>query len=192
MVAEYLESIGIKTRIYMTRFVRLTMSRTNLLKQKNKEGVDLPMGNTPLGRSFGDCLFIQPIIAKDYAEEIDKAAAFTISSRSMQSIYGACAKYTMEKELSNNISAYGYPNFEQPQYWEGMERYRNKYQEYVKLGLFEAKEVLHSKDNYFTPSVAEDYGWGSFFIILLLCALFAFSLLSLVWVPHKRESFPTE
>jgi hypothetical protein len=142
MVAEYLESIGIKTRIYMTRFVRLNMSRTNLLKQKNKEGVDLPMGNTPLGRSFGDCLFIQPIIAKDYAEEIDKAAAFTISSRSMQSIYGACAKYTMEKELSNNISAYGYPNFEQPQYWEGMERYRNKYQEYVKLGLFEAKEVL--------------------------------------------------
>jgi len=40
--------------------------------------------------------------------------------------------------------------------------------------------------------IAEDYGWGSFFIILLLCALFAFSLLSLVWVPHKRESFPTE
>ena len=126
----------------MTRFVRLNMSTSNLLKQTNKEGVELPMGNTPLGRSFSDCLLVQPIIAKDYAEEIDKAAAFAISSQSMQSLYRACARYTMGKEISSNIDPYGYPVFQQSQYWEGIERYRNKYQEYVKLGLFEAKEVL--------------------------------------------------
>jgi OPA family sugar phosphate sensor protein UhpC-like MFS transporter len=40
--------------------------------------------------------------------------------------------------------------------------------------------------------VAEDYGWSTFFIILLLCAFFAFSLLSLVWIPQKETSLPSK
>ena len=140
MIAEYLESIGIKTRVYMTRFVKLTASIS--LKKTTKDNIELPMGNTNLGQNFSDCLLVQPILAKDYSEVIDKAAAFTISSAEYDKLYDACAHYTMNKELNRRIGVLGNPNFDQTQYWEGIDRYRNKYQQYVKLGLFEAKEVL--------------------------------------------------
>jgi OPA family sugar phosphate sensor protein UhpC-like MFS transporter len=36
--------------------------------------------------------------------------------------------------------------------------------------------------------IAEDYGWNTFFVLLCGCALFAFLLLSLVWVPQKEAA----
>jgi len=36
----------------------------------------------------------------------------------------------------------GQPDWQQNDYFEGLERYRNKYQEYVDLGIFKSKEVI--------------------------------------------------
>ena len=54
------------------------------------------------------------------------------------------ARYAQEKEVQNtdDISILGKPNFSQGDYFVGIERYRNKYQEYVNLGIFKSKEVL--------------------------------------------------
>ena len=144
MVSEYLESIGIKTRFYMTRFVKISGSFQ--LRQKTPDDISLPMAEVPLSvsknRKFDNgFLLIQPILAKEYGAEVDKAFAFCISSDSMQEIYESCVGYTYKKELVRDKGKYGDPDWRQDEYWEGIERYRNKYQEYVKLGVFRAKEV---------------------------------------------------
>jgi hypothetical protein len=143
MVSEYLESIGIKTRFYMTRFVFI--GKNCQLRKETPDGISLPMAKTPLsianGRKFNNFLLIQPILAKEYGAEIDKAFAFCISSSSEQDIYDACVDYTYKKELVKEKPKYDQPNWDQDEYWEGVERYRNKYQEYTKLGVFQAKEV---------------------------------------------------
>lgn len=144
MVAEYLESIGIKTRFYMTRFVRISGSLQ--LKKKTPDGISLPMAQIPLSvandRKFNNgFLLIQPILAKEYGVEVDKAFAFCMSSSSTQEIYDGCVDYTYKKELVRDKAKYGDPDWRQDEYWEGVERYRNKYQEYTKVGVFQAKEV---------------------------------------------------
>jgi hypothetical protein len=143
MVSEYLESIGIKTRFYMTRFVKIGSSCQ--LRKETPDGISLPMAKIPLSvannRKFSDFLLIQPILAKEYGAEVDKPFAFAISSNSYSEIYEACVDYTYKKELVRDKSKYGDPDWRQDEYWEGIERYRNKYQEYTKLGVFQAKEV---------------------------------------------------
>jgi len=143
MVSEYLESIGIKTRFYMTRFVKI--GDNCQLRKETPDGISLPMAKTPLSiandRKFNNFLLIQPILAKEYGAEVDKPFAFAISSNSTSEIYEACVDYTYKKELVRKKDKYGDPDWQQDQYWEGIERYRNKYQEYTKLGVFQAKEV---------------------------------------------------
>ena len=46
--------------------------------------------------------------------------------------------------------------FSQIKYYEGIERYRNKYQEYVKLGLFKSKEVLPEAMLFFHDMVIKE------------------------------------
>ena len=160
MVSEYLESIGIKTRFYMTRFVRI--SNSCRLREKTPDGISLPRAQTPLSiankRDFGSFLLIQPILAKEYGAEIDKAFAFCISSLSTDEIYESCVRYTYKKELTTDNAMYGDPDWNQDQYWEGIERYRNKYQEYTKLGVFQAKEVQPEGMIFF-----HDYAIKSYF-----------------------------
>jgi hypothetical protein len=141
MVADYLESIGVMTRIYMTRFV--TLNEKGTLREKNNEGLELPMYKiSPNDGKFNSSLFIQPIIAKEFGQEFDKSIGFMISSRQYQQTYQTLAAWAIDKEVRSSIDPYGDPDWEQFQYFEGIERYRNKYQEYVKLGLFKSKEVL--------------------------------------------------
>ena len=140
MVADYLESIGVMTRFYMTRFVDIGRSSDREMRKKY-EGFDLPMSQSDT-KPYKSYLFIQPIIAKEFGQEFDKELGFLISSANNQSIYREISYKSQEKELKDGVKVYGNPDWEQNNYWEGIERYRNKYQEYVKLGIFKSKEVL--------------------------------------------------
>jgi len=141
MVADYLESIGIMTRIYMTRFVVLNERLT--LRKETPQGVDLPMYKIAPNPKFYTSLFVQPIIAKDFGQEFDKSIGFLTSSRNYRDIYDNLAKWAIKKEVTNTkIDVYGNPDWDQLDYFEGLARYRKKYQEYVKLGFFKSKEVL--------------------------------------------------
>lgn len=155
MVADYLESIGVMTRIYMTRFVSLDDGGT--LRQYNDEGVELPMYKKSTRKDFRNSLFIQPIIAKDFGQEFDKAVGFMISSRNYQQTYQTLANWAITKEVTKSINPYGDPDWRQFEYFEGIERYRNKYQEYVKLGLFKSKEVLPEAMLFFHDMAIKGY-----------------------------------
>jgi len=139
MVAEYLESIGIKTRIYMTRYVVLGSCT---LKEKTADGFPLPMSKIT-GTRFSSTLCILPIITKEFLQSTDNAFALAVSASSTEEdIYAPCCRYAMRKELTSTMSVYGEPNWQKSQYWEGIERFRGKYQQYVDDGLFKTKEVL--------------------------------------------------
>lgn len=141
MVAEYLESIGIKTRIYMTRFVELTDYWE--VKEKDENGVELPLAKLLSKRTDRrQALFVQPIIAKEFGQDIDKAFALNIS-KELSTPYDNIAEYSLKKEVENDdVPTRGQPDFSQNQYVEGFERYRNKYELYNKLGFFKSKELL--------------------------------------------------
>lgn len=139
MVAEYLESIGVMTRIYMTRFVLLSR-QPRKTQRKTADGHRLPMSD--LGtRVDAPHLFIQPIIVKEFGQDFDKELGFMVSSSNYQGAYGELSQAAQEKELSKGYDLYGYPNWQQNDYWEGIERYRNKYRLYVERGIFKSKEV---------------------------------------------------
>ena len=142
MVAEYLESMGVMTRVYMTRFVQLDRETLTLREKDVITGANLPLYEMAVNKRNGNNLFVQPIIAKEFGQEFDKALAFFVSS-STSSLYEALAKNSLRREVTNtDPTVFGTPNWEQNEYFEGLERYRNKYEEYVKLGLFKSKEVL--------------------------------------------------
>jgi hypothetical protein len=156
MVADYLESIGVMTRIYMTRFVVLGESMT--LKKQTPEKVELPMYKIAPNPKFSTSLFIQPIIAKEFGQEFDKSIGFLTSSRNSRDVYESLAKWAVKKEVTKkNPDVYGNPDWSQFQYFEGIERYRNKYQEYVKLGLFKSKEVLPEAMMFFHDMTIKVY-----------------------------------
>jgi hypothetical protein len=154
MVAEYLESMGIMTRVYMTRFVEL--EGTYRLNQYYN-GSELPMYNLAgAGRQFRRELFVQPIIVKEFGEELDKSLAFMVSSSSFNHTYNYIAEYAQSKEVDttrSSIQLLGYPNFQQEEYFVGIERYRNKYKSYVDLGIFKSKEVLPEAMLFFHDEV---------------------------------------
>ena len=157
MVADYLESIGVMTRIYMTRFVNLNNNWT--LREKNKSGVELPMYKVAPSPKFYSSLLVQPIIAKDFGQDFDKELGFMISSENYRSLYEKLSMWAVKKEVINTIDeqdVYGNPNWNQTEYYEGIERYRNKYQEYVKLGLFKSKEVLPEAMLFFHDMVIKE------------------------------------
>ena len=82
MVADYLESIGVMTRFYMTRFVDIGRSSDREMRKKY-EGFDLPMSQSDT-KPYKSYLFIQPIIAKEFGQEFDKELGFLISSARFQ------------------------------------------------------------------------------------------------------------
>lgn len=153
MVAEYLESMGIMTRIYMTRFVEL--EKDYRLREFDEKGNKLPMYDLLGGNQrFRRELFVQPIIVKEFGQDIDKSLAFMVSSSDFDSVYQIMAEYAQNKEVaSGNIGTLGYPNFEQDEYFVGIERYRNKYKQYVDLGIFKSKEVLPEAMLFFHDQV---------------------------------------
>jgi hypothetical protein len=164
MVSDYLESIGIKVRFYMTRFVQLYQDMLEL-KEKDSNGNELPLYKESPQKKNNYNMFVQPIIAKDFGEEFDKPMALMTSSRNYDAVYEAMAHYALDKEVKSHSTVYGSPDedrrtgkvFEAADYMEGVERYRNKYQDYVKKGLFKSKEVLPEAMLFFHDTVIRDY-----------------------------------
>lgn len=164
MVADYLESIGIKVRFYMTRFVQLYREELTL-KKSDSNGNKLPLYDEAPQKKNQYNMFVQPIIAKDFGEEFDKATALMISSQYYDKVYETMAHYALNQEVQKHKHVYGNPNldgrtgniFEAIDYMEGIERYRNKYQDYVKKGLFKSKEVLPEAMLFFHDTVIRDY-----------------------------------
>jgi hypothetical protein len=158
MVADYLEQQGINTRIYMTRFV--TLNRESLsVKRFTNNGVKLPLWKKSSYRNPTKYynLFIQPIIVKEFGEDLDKSLAFLVSSYHFQEVYQNLAKFAILNEVNETgVDPYGIPDFSQNEYFEGIERYRNKYQEYVKLGIFKSKEVLPMAMVFFHDMVIKE------------------------------------
>jgi len=167
MVTEYLESIGVKTRFYMTRFVKLEDQRLEL-KEFTDNNIELPLYKDAPNKINKGNLFIQPIIAKEFGEDFDKALALSISQSDNKKVYEMMAEYALSKEVKGAVITrngkqtlttpffYGDPSGTQETYREGFERYRNKYQEYVKLGLFKSKEVLPQAMIFFHDIVIAD------------------------------------
>jgi hypothetical protein len=167
MITEYLESIGVKTRFYMTRFVELFQDVLEL-REFTDSGIELPLYKLAPNKENENNLFIQPIIAKEFGEEFDKALALSISQSNNRKVYEIMAEYALSKEVVGAVdtfrgnrrlkkpTVYGQPNFTQAEYREGFERYRNKYQEYVKLGLYKSKEVLPQAMLFFHDIVIAD------------------------------------
>jgi hypothetical protein len=161
MVADYLESKGVKTRFYMTRFVNL-ITESYTLKQTTPNGVELPMYNLAPRKRNKENLFVQPIIVKDYGEEFDKALAFLVSNNEMRDVYKKIGTYSIEKEIEERISnpseeLFGQPNWSQSDYYEGFDRYRNKYKMYTDKGIIKSKEVLGEALLFFHDIVIREY-----------------------------------
>jgi hypothetical protein len=107
-------------------------------------------------------LFVQPIIVKDYGEEFDKALAFLVSNNEMRDVYNKIGTYSIEKEIEEKIDypgneLYGRPKWPQSDYYEGFDRYRNKYKMYTDQGIIKAKEVLGEALLFFHDIVIRDY-----------------------------------
>lgn len=153
LAAQYFESQGIKTRIYVTRFVELTETY-GLLKYDSVSKLELPQynlvekeGNLPLEQR--KALFVQPFCVKDFGDETDPALGFYVSSaRGSNDVYKPLAKYALKRE-STIYDIYGEPNWSEFQYMEGVDRYKNKYKEYVDKGIYKSKEVLPEAMFYF-------------------------------------------
>lgn len=150
LAAQYFESIGIKTRVYVTRFVKLP-TNYQLYKKDQISGLELPQydmvvnnkdtyANTNPQRQ-NSALFIQPFCVKDFGGENDPLLGFAVSQRTGDYFYDPLAYHCIGRETS--ISAiYGNPDWTEFAYFEGIERFRNKYRLYTDLGIYKSKEVL--------------------------------------------------
>jgi len=143
MVCQYFESLGIKCRFYPTRFVVLG-TRDHTIREKDLlTDAELPMYKirNALTEKFS-YLTIQPFLAKEYGEEFDPSIALAISQESSNSIYSNVIKEAQKHDLvADNYPTGGNPDWQEIDYRVGFERYKNKYQEYVKAGIFKGKEV---------------------------------------------------
>jgi hypothetical protein len=142
MVCQYFESLGIKCRFYPTRFVvfgsDFTIREKDLLTDAT-----LPMYNirNSLTERFS-YLTVQPFLAKEYGEEFDPAIALAISQESSSAIYKNVVREAQKHDLvADYYPTGGNPDWQEIDYRVGFERYKNKYQEYVKAGIFKGKEV---------------------------------------------------
>jgi hypothetical protein len=97
---------------------------------------------------FEGSLVFAPLMVKDFGQEIDYFDFFAISDRN-SSVYVEMAISAYEKEFNGAFDPYGNPDWEQIEYWTGFERFKNKYAEYVKNGLWKSKEVQPEAQLFF-------------------------------------------
>jgi hypothetical protein len=142
MVCQYFESLGIKCRFYPTRFVVFSSDHTVREKDLLTDAT-LPMYNirNSLTERY-DYLTVQPFLAKEYGEEFDPAIALAISQSNSGPIYDNVIREAQRHDLvSDSYPTGGNPDWEEIDYRVGFERYKNKYQDYVKAGIFKGKEI---------------------------------------------------
>lgn len=159
MVCEYFESIGIKTRFYPTRYVRMKDEGNTLREKDSVTNAKLPMAEDAIISGKGlrvlsnDWIIVQPILAKEYGQEVDFLRCLAIAPRGETSIYVAIAEQAQLRDMIYDKNPFGQPKTTALNYREAFERYKNKYQIYVENGLFKGKEVtpecqiLHASDS---------------------------------------------
>lgn len=153
MVCEYLEKMGTLTKFYLTRFVQQRInSRENPRQFDVNTGLELPLYenvNRIGRRAFDEKLVLQPMCVKDYGEELNKAFVYGASGN-RKSLYDTTYYGMSEAELDNNQEdPYGNPDWDENEYQEGFERYRQKYIQYTQKGIWKAKEVTAQGLIYF-------------------------------------------
>jgi hypothetical protein len=146
MVAEYFESIGIKVRFYMVRFVLLDQNKNFTIRKNDiKTNAILPMyeeqSKVP-NMSNNYALAVCPFLVKDFAQEIDWVQALNISQANDMMTYNTLIKYTFNQDYSKQkLPTGGQPDWSNDEYYEGFERFKNKYQLYTKDGIWKSKEL---------------------------------------------------
>lgn len=139
MVANYLESIGIQTRIYITRFVKLFDVRIKAILRNGQRNPLYEMLDPALKGKKGKVLFIQPMPAKNYGDDLDLQKILMYGTDSSQFYAQIASNGISQEALSSDV--FGNPDFSQEAYLEGFERYRQKYIQYTRNGIWRAKEV---------------------------------------------------
>jgi len=99
MTAQYFESIGIKTRVYMTRFCNPRES-VNLRQYDRLTNAELPMYRElvkMMGRasSTNDFIFA-PIIVKDFGQDLDWVSSLSVSQNNSGNLYQPIGKEIQE------------------------------------------------------------------------------------------------
>lgn len=169
LLAEYFEKTGIKTRLYPTRFVKHegfipkpgSFSSTGFKEFDSLTGMKLPQyemaEKSNVKSQFDGSLIVAPLMVKDFGQEIDYYDFFAISD-SNSSVYETMAVSAYRKEFKGYYRPYGDPDFDQIRYLTGFERYKNKYAEYVKNGLWKSKEVQPEAQLFFhSMSIKNDF-----------------------------------
>jgi hypothetical protein len=145
LVLKYLEKMGTMCKFYLTRFVKQGINSNENPREFDKTtGAKLPLFECveQIGRiRFDRKLIVQPICVKEYGEEINEALIFG-GSGNRENLYTATYYGMVEQELINSHSGTkGDPDHDDEKYQEGFERYRQKYIEYSKKGIWKTKEV---------------------------------------------------
>jgi hypothetical protein len=153
MTAQYFESIGIKTRIYMTRFVNID-SKGTLRKNDLLTNAILPMYTQYYDENnsavFRDEVIFAPIIVKDFGQDLDWKSCLAVSQQSDHDLYFRVINSMLQKEISSTLfSPYGNPVTTQQGYLIAFQRYKQKYQTYVKAGIWKSKEIQEDSQLFF-------------------------------------------
>ena len=160
MTAQYFESIGIKTRVYMTRFCNPKES-VNLRQYDRLTNAELPMYRElvkMMGRasSTNDFIFA-PIIVKDFGQDLDWVSSLSVSQNNSGNLYQPIVNHMMRMELERNIDPYGFPDQTQERYLEAFARYKEKYQVYVQAGIWKSKEIQEDSQLFFHSQSIRSY-----------------------------------
>lgn len=154
-VAEYFESRGIGVRFYMTRFVVIDKGAITLRQNDLRSNYELPLYKESVRlkkTNISKFLLFQPIQVKDFYQELDMSELLAVSSDSQsQTLYETIARASLENEIIDGrlIYPFGSPDWQQIEYFEAFERYRNKYARYIKDGIWKSKEVTAEGQMFF-------------------------------------------
>lgn len=160
MTAQYFESIGIKTRVYMTRFCR-PQEECVLRRYDNLTNAELPMYNelekARGTNESGDEIIFAPIIVKDFGQDLDWASCLSVGQEYSHALYDPIVRNMMSNELTNRIDPYGQPDQTQERYLEAFARYKQKYQTYVEAGIWKSKEIQEDSQLFFHSQSIRKY-----------------------------------
>ena len=156
MVCQYLEKMGTLTKFFLTRFVEQPLSQRTSAKEFDiTTGEKLPLFNFYKDRLFSpqgayqNQLVVQPMCVKEYGEEIDKSFVYGASGVRRDLYYSAFTSMINQELVNGNTHPMGNPDWDEPQYQEGFERFRQKYIAYTQSGIWKAKEVTAQGLIYF-------------------------------------------
>lgn len=146
MVCDYLEKQGTFCKLYITRFVQqpgggdALPTRDIIRKEDITTNAILPLFEC--AQNVWQRLCLIPQCVKNYGESLNYSFSLGVGGENKQ-MYTSIFSKTLGEEFEStyNDDAYGSPNWTMEYYEEGFERFRQKYVQYSKKGIWKAKEV---------------------------------------------------